>query len=113
MQYYQMWCNLVDSRRDLEFCRNVDAYLGHLKAAGRIEGFRVTRRKFGFGPDGLGEFNVTVWTRDLTQLDEAFSMVAPRTGELERLHAGVYSMVTDFRSGLYRDFPDPERVQPG
>lgn len=110
MQFYQMWCNLRDSHRDLEFCRNVNAYLGHLQAAGRIEGFRITRRKFGFGPDALGEFNVTVWTRDLTQLDEAFSMVAPRTGETERLHAAVYSMVTDFKSGLFRDYPDPERL---
>ncbi|HYE61163.1 MAG TPA: DUF6614 family protein [Phycisphaerales bacterium] len=110
MQYYQMWCNLRESHKDLEFCANVTAYLGHLKDAGKLEGFRITRRKFGFGPDNLGEFNITVWTRDLTQLDAAFSMVAPREGHTEHLHRAVYSMVTDFKSGLYRDFPDPERV---
>jgi len=110
MQYYQMWCNLRESHKDLEFCTTVNAYLGHLKAAGKIEGFRITRRKFGFGPDGLGEFNVTVWTENLAQLDSAFSMVAPREGQTEQLHRAVYSMVTDFKSGLYRDFPDPERV---
>lgn len=110
MQYYQMWCNLRDSRRDIEFCRNVDAYLGYLKDRGRIEGWRITRRKFGFGPAELGEFNITVWTRDMAQLDSAFGEVATRDGEIERLHAPVYSMVTDFRSGLWRDFPDPERT---
>jgi hypothetical protein len=111
MQYYEMWVDLKDSRRDLEFAGAVDAYLGHLREQKRIEGFRLTRRKFGFGPEGLGEFNITVWTRDLAQLDEAFGVVATRSGEVERLHAPVYSMVTNFKSALYRDFPDPERTR--
>lgn len=110
MNYYQMWVNLKDSRKDVEFCANVHAYLGHLQGLKKIEGYRITRRKFGFGPEGLGEFNITVWTRDLAQLDEAFGVVATRAGEVERLHHPVYSMVTDFKSGLWRDFPDPERA---
>lgn len=109
MQHYEMWFNLKDSRRDLEFCRAVDAYLGHLKAQGRIEGWTLRRRKFGFGPPGLGEFNVTVHTRDMAQLDSAFDHVATREGVVEQLHIPVYSMVTDFVSALYRDFPDPVR----
>lgn len=109
MQYYEMWFNLKDSHRDVEFARNVDAYLGHLKSQGKIEGWRLTRRKFGFGPPSLGEFNVTVWTRDMAQLDTAFDLVATRAGEVEKLHMPVYSMVTDFVSALYRDFPDPVR----
>ena len=48
--------------------------------------------------------------RKLAQLDAAFGHVATRDGEVERLHAPVYAMVTDFKSALYRDFPDPERV---
>ena len=35
---------------------------------------------------------------------------AARDGEVEKLHARVYSLVTDFRAALYRDFPDPERA---
>ena len=111
MQYYQMWCNLADSHRDVEFSKNVRAYLGHLQEKGKLEGFRITRRKLGFGPTELGEFNITVWTRDMAQLDQAFSQVAARDGQTEQLHRAVYSMVTDFRAGLYRDFPDPERVE--
>jgi hypothetical protein len=109
MQYYEMWFNLKDSRRDLEFAKNVGAYLGHLKSQAKIEGWRLSRRKFGFGPAGLGEFHVTVWTRDMAQLDSAFDLVSTRAGEIETLHAPVYSMVTDFTSALYRDFPDPGR----
>ncbi len=110
MNYYTMWCNLRESHKDLEFARNVGAYLGHLKDQGHIEGWRLTRRKFGFGPDGLGEFQITVWTSDLAQLDRAFGHVATRTGDVENLHRPVYSMVTDFKSALYRDFPDPQRA---
>lgn len=111
MNYYDMWFNLKDSRKDLEFCGHVDAYLGHLKAQGLIEGWTLRRRKFGFGPEHLGEFNITVWAKDLDQLDRAFGHVATRAGEVERLHMPVYSAVTDFKSGLWRDFPDTERIR--
>jgi hypothetical protein len=109
MNYYDIWVNLKDSRQDLEFARAVDAYMGHLKNQGKLEGWRLTRRKFGFGPDDLGEFHIRLEFRDLAQLDAAFSEVATRTGEVENLHRPVYSMVTNFKSALYRDFPDPER----
>ena len=110
MNYYEIWVNLKDSRQDVEFCRAVDAYMGHLKAQGKIESWRITRRKFGFGPSMLGEFHISLAFRDLTQLEQAFGIVATRTGDVERLHNPVYTMVTDFQSALYRDFPDPERV---
>ncbi len=51
----------------------------------------------------MGEFSVTVWIEDMAQLDQAFSRVAARAGETEQLHRAVYSMVTDFKAGLYRD----------
>lgn len=110
MNYYEIWVNLKDSHRDLEFCKAVDAYMGHLRSQGTIESWRVTRRKFGFGPAHLPEFHISLAFKDLSQLDAAFSRVATRSGEVERLHADVYSRVTDFVSALYRDYPDPERV---
>lgn len=112
MNYYTMWCNLRESHKDIEFARNVRNYLDFLKSRGDIAGWSLTRRKFGFGPEGLGEFQIVVMAHDLAQLDAAFSTVATRAGEVEALHRPVYSMVTDFKSALYRDFPDPERVKP-
>lgn len=109
MDYYEIWCDLVDSDRDVEFARHLEAYLGHLRARGLIEGYRLARCKFGFNQPGLGEFHVTIETRDLSQLDAAFNAVAPREGEVQALHAKVYSLVTNFRSALYRDFPDAGR----
>ncbi len=110
MNYYEMWANLRDSRKDLEWAAAVKAYLDFLKDEGSIEGWSLTRRKFGFGPEGLGEFHIRVWTNDLAQLDKAFSTVATRSGKVEELHRPVYSNAIDFKSALYRDFPDPERM---
>lgn len=109
MDYYQSWFNLIDSRKDIEFVKNVNLYLGFLKKKGLIENFQITRRKFGFGPAEIGEFNISIGVKNLTQLDESFLFVATREPEIEKLHAGVYSMVKDVKFGLYRDFPDAVR----
>jgi hypothetical protein len=109
MNIYHMWFNLRDNRKDIEFSQAVDAYLGNLQSKGLIESYRLTRRKFGFGPPSLGEFHCEVHCKSLAQLDEAFGVVAKRSGEVERLHHPVYSAVTDFQAALYRDFPADER----
>jgi hypothetical protein len=109
MQHYHLWVDLKDSHRDVEFAGAVRAWLGHLKEAGRIASFTLARRKLGLGPDGLGEFHVCVFADDLAQLDRAFDLAATRDGETERLHRAVYSLVTNFKAALYRDFPDPVR----
>ncbi|HJM48457.1 MAG TPA: DUF6614 family protein [Alphaproteobacteria bacterium] len=31
MDIYHIWCDLKEGAGDLEFCRNVERYLGHLK----------------------------------------------------------------------------------
>ena len=81
MDYYEIWCNLIDSSQDVAFCENVTRYLGTLRELGRIEGFRITRRKLGFGPAAMGEFNITIEVRDLAQLEAAFQRVATREPE--------------------------------
>ncbi len=112
MNYYDIWVDLADSRRDVEFAAAVAAYLGHLRGAGKLESWTLARRKFGFGPEALGEFHIRIAFDDLAQMDAAFGVVATRAGEVERLHHPVYSMVKNFRSALYRDFPDPVRAAP-
>ena len=111
MDIYHVWFNLKPGVRDVELCDRVNGYLDHLQNGGRIERFRITRRKLGFGPPSLGEFHVTIETRDLAQLDEAFLHVAHRGGEVEGLHAAVNQHVTDFAAALYRDFPDAVRAR--
>ena len=49
MDYYEAWFDIMDSRKDLEFSEVMARYLGHLQGEGLIEGYRLTRRKLGFG----------------------------------------------------------------
>lgn len=111
MDSYVIWVDLAPGARDIELTDALDAYLGHLAEQGLIERWRMRRRKFGFGPSGLGEFMIEVETRDLAQLDAAFHVAATRAPGIEALHREVYSRVANFRSALYRDFPDPERLR--
>ena len=113
MDYYEAWFDIKDSRKDLEFSEVMARYMGHLQGEGLIEGYRLTRRKLGFGPRDLGEFHITIEVTDLAQLDRAFSRAAAREGEFEKLHAGVYSAIRDVKFALYRDFPDPVRGRGG
>ena len=108
MDYYEIWCDLKPGVKDLDFCEDVRAYMLHLQDSGLIAGFRLARRKLGFGPPDLGEFNITIETNDLAQLEQAFQDVRRRSGTTERLHAKVYSAVENLTFALYRDFPDRE-----
>lgn len=109
MNYYEIWVNLKPGEKDMELVKAVNDYMGWLKGQGTIESWSIKRRKFGFGPAELGDFNISIAVKNLTQLDEAFNHAATRTGEVEKLHIEVYRRVVDFKSALYRDFPDDVR----
>jgi len=109
MDVYEVWCDLKPGERDLVFAEAVHDYLGSLQARGAIVGYRMTRRKLGFGISGLGEFHIAIDVTDLGQLDDAFRAVSSRADPIESLHHAVNSRVINFRAALYRDFPDPHR----
>ena len=109
MNIYHVWCDLKPGVGDLVFAEKVNAYLGHLREQGQIEGFRLTRRKLGLGPSTIGEFHLLIEVRDLAQLDAAFATAASRREPVEGFHFGVNSLVTNATFALYRDFPDPVR----
>jgi hypothetical protein len=105
---YELSVDLRPGVRDLEFTEALDRYLGKLQADGRIEGWRLLRSKLGLG--AASDFKVLIETRDLAQLDTAFTAVSTRDEPVEGLHHGVNSLVTNFRAALWRDFPDAQRV---
>lgn len=109
MVTYAIWVNLQPGVDDLEFSRCVQRYLDSYVQQGQAESWSLQRRMFGFGPEALGEWHVAIRFQSVSQMDAAFQSAAARAGELEELHSAVYSKVTGFRSGLYRDFPDPVR----
>lgn len=109
MDCYETWFDLAPGTHDGEFIENLEAYLLALKNTGSMASYRIRRRKLGFGPSELGEFNVTMEFASLHQLEEVFGQVAKRAAPMEELHAKVFRSVINFRTGLYRDFPSNER----
>lgn len=107
MDVYELRIDLRAGVRDTDFADALDAYLGALAADGRIESWRLLRRKLGLGAGQ--EFKVLIETTDLAQLDEAFRAVSARAAPVEELHHGVNSLVVNFEASLFRDFPDPHR----
>jgi len=111
MNQYNIWCDLKPGVGDIAFSEKLGAYLGHLEEQRLIEGWRLMRRKLGLGPSSIGEFHIVIEVRDLAQLDGAFGQVASRREPVEGYHFGVNSLVQNATFALYRDFPDPERVE--
>jgi hypothetical protein len=109
MDLYHIWFDLKPGERDLAFAEHLGRYLARLRDDGLITGFRLTRRKLGFGAPDLGEFHVIVETADLAQLERAFQTVSTRAEPIEGLHQAVNARVQNFQAALYRDFPDPHR----
>ncbi len=110
MDHYHLWFDLRTGVKDLDLAEAVQEMLGHMQQEGLIQGFSLQRRKLGLGPQEIGEWHVDIQTRDLGQLQAAFDTITPRSGKMEKLHAGVWSKVQGLRTALYRDFPDANRT---
>jgi len=94
----------------MEFVAAVNDFLGRLQHDGRLESFRITRRKLGLGLEELLDFHIMVEFRDLQQFDQTFGRVAARDEPIESLHHAVNSRVAQVKFALYRDFPDEVRM---
>lgn len=110
MNVYAIWVDLIVGREDLAFANAVHRFLDHFQSQGLVESYTLERRKFGFGPEGLGEFHVRILTKDLDMLDRVFMQAASRSGDVEAMHSEVFRRVKNFKSGLYRSFPDEVRI---
>lgn len=109
MNHYEIWVNLAPGAKDLDLVHAVRRYLDYFKDQDKLVDYSIRRRKFGFGPPDLGEFYISISFTDLAQMDAAFFDAATRDEVVEGLHYEVYSRVKDYKSALYRDFPDEVR----
>ena len=64
MDVYQISVDLKPGIRDHQFVAALEGYLGHLKSDGKIESWRLLRRKLGLGLATLGEFQILIETRE-------------------------------------------------
>jgi hypothetical protein len=111
MDVYHIWFNLKEGVGDIQFVEAARAYFDHLKEAGTVIAYRITRCKLGLAPPNLREWHITLDFENLSQLDAAFARVSSRADPVESFHHAVNSKVCDIFFALYRDFPDPQRVR--
>ena len=109
MNIYDICARLKSGVNDMNFVESIHQYLKPLAAAGKLENYRITRRKLGLGGADLLDFHIMVEFRDLAQFDQTFSEIAMRKEPLESLHFAVNSKVAEVKFALYRDFPDAGR----
>lgn len=109
MDIYHAFFNLNAGESDVEFADNLSSFMAFLKEQRKIEDWRLMRRKLGMGPKEMGEFHLMIETRDLAQLDAAFTQVSERSGDTEVKHASVNQKIASVTFALYRDFPDDHR----
>lgn len=111
MDIYHIWCSLKDGVKDLEFTDAAQRYCDYLKGDGRLQAYRITRRKLGLGPAYLPEFHIMLEFENMAQMDRAFEHVSSRGDPVESFHHAVNAKVKEIFFALYRDFPDPGRVR--
>jgi len=111
MTIYHCMIDLKSDARALVFAMALDAWLTLLRDAGRIEGWRLMRRKLNLGGDGCADFLLEIEVRNLAQLDEAFHFLGRADDQATRLYDQMHQHIARVEFGLYRPFPDPERVE--
>lgn len=111
MNLYHCFIDLKDGAKALAFAAAVDNWMAFLKEQGGIEGWRLLRRKLNLAATGHRDFLLEIELRDLAQLDEAFGLVSRRSAEGDRLYSLISPMIAQVDYGLYRPYPDPERVE--
>ena len=80
MNIYHIWARLKPGVDDLDFVESVHKYLRALSSEGKLEKYRIMRRKLGLGGADLLDFHIMVEFNNLAQFDLTFAEVAARTG---------------------------------
>ncbi len=111
MDLYCCQIDLKDDARALGFSQALDQWMAYLSERGAIGEWRLYRRKLGLASDIYRDFLLEIEVKDLAQLDDAFYSARSRSEEAERLYTQLHTMIEVGDFGLYRPFPDPERVE--
>lgn len=111
MTVYLCMIDLKSEARALAFATALDGWMSLLRDEGRIESWRLMRRKLNLASDDFGDFWLEVGVRDMAQLDAAFRFLGRGEDETMRRYDQMRQHIARVRYALYRPFPDPERVE--
>ncbi len=111
MTSYHCMIDLKPNANALAFAHAVDHWFTELQRAGKVEAWKLQRRKLHLAGTGFGDFLLSVELRDLAQLDLAFGHLGAAGDAASRAYEQMHGMIERFEVGLYRDFPDPVQAE--
>lgn len=111
MTIYLCMIDLKSDARALAFAAALESWMSLLRDEGRVEDWRLSRRKLNLAGDDFGDFLLEITVRDLAQLDAAFRFLGRAGDEAVARYDQMKQHVARVRYALYRPFPDPERAE--
>jgi len=109
MNLYHCMIELKSDAKALALAGALEQWMGELRGAGLIDGWRLLRRKLGLASGPHSEFLLEIEVADLGGLEAAFRAVGAFTDAEHRHYDLLHGMIGSVEMGLYRPFPDPER----
>lgn len=111
MNLYHCMIDLKNDAKAIVFASAVERWMDHLKAEGLVRDWRLMRRKLNLSSDAHRDFLLEVEVEGLAALDRVFAYTCSHAEPVEDLYEQVHRMIETVDYGLYRPFPDPERVE--
>lgn len=111
MNLYCCTIDLKDDAKALAYAHALDEWMGLLKKRGVILDWQLYRRKLNLADGLFRDFMLQIAVTDLAQLDAAFHVSGEDDDAVASRYRAVHSLVKHVDFGLYRPFPDPERVE--
>jgi hypothetical protein len=111
MNTYHCMIDLKPGANPLVFAHALDAWLSLLRDQGLIVRWRLLRRKLNLAGDECADFLLEIELTDLSQLDAAFHFLGRADDEAVQRYDQMHQHIAHADFGLYRPFPDPERVE--
>ena len=111
MNLYHCMIDLQNDAKAIPFAKALGEWMDHLRASGYIGSWRLMRRKLNLASDAHRDFLLEVEVDGLASLDDLFRYVRSSSDQVEDLYAQVHQMIDTVEYGLFRPFPDPEKIE--
>ncbi len=111
MNLYTCQIDLKQEAKALAFSQAVQSWMEHLKASGKINDWRLLRRKLNLASGASRDFLLEIEVDNLEQLDPAFRMSGSTDEDVSSLYHAVHALIGEADFSLYRPSPDPERSE--
>ena len=111
MNLYHCMIDLKNDAKAIVFAKAISDWMDHLKSEGFIKSWRLMRRKLNLASDAHRDFLLEVEISGMAELDKLFRYACSSTDDVEEYYDKVHHMIDTVDYGLFREFPDPERVE--